>query len=441
MTILFGNDIIQNNAKFLPNYEFKDIQQLNKFNGDVTEAMMSKYFRGSGWGQISGEVGVNGIDGLFIKKDKNGNIKDILIVESKYNKSQLGHINKSSIKKSRQMSKRALLKQIDKKKKDIQSKINKATSTVEKNKLKKQLKQYQQIKNKIWNDNYRARLFKIKPTSKKGEFKITIDAIEQKDFKNISIKQLKGANKYKVHNKIININKKYPKGSYEEKLQKQLKSSIHNTKASKFKSVKRIYNKSKQSSKKILKGTVPIVFMKKGKKVVAFMSGNTLKKSTKKMKFLKNIKGGDIVMIAISSGTAVYSVLKDGASFKALSKVLLNKSTLKSISGFGFEKGIAYFAPPPAIIITIVGSIALDYAIDKYVELDKRNYIGIEDLLWDVPDEVKNRITILNLEDIKRKTIFDFGDIDKDTILDDEVKGKTILDNENLNDKESILDY
>jgi hypothetical protein len=159
------------------------------------------------------------------------------------------------------------------------------------------------------------------------------------------------------------------------------------------------------------------------------------------MKFLKNVKGGDIVMIAISSGTVVYSVLKGGASFKVLSGVLLNKDTLKSASGLGFARGIAYIAPPPALIITIVGVMALDYAIDKYIELDKRNYIGIEDLLWDVPDEVKNRITVLNLEDIKQETVFDFGDIDKDTILADEVNGETILDNESLNNKKSILDY
>lgn len=441
ITALFGNDIIQKNSKYLQDHHFKDIQQLNKFNGDVTESMMSKYFKGSGWGQISGEVGVNGIDGLFIKKDKKGNIKDILTVESKYNKSQLGHIDKKSITKSRQMSKRALLKQIDKNKKDITKRIAKSTSKSEIDKLKIQFKEYQQIKYRIWKDNYRARLFKMKPTDVKGEFKITIDAINQKGFKDISISKLKAGSKYKAHNIIININKKYSKGSYQSKLQKQLKSSITETK-----SIRDIKKLSKQSSKssKALKGAIPIVFMKKGKKVVAFMSGNAFKESgklTKKIKFLKNVKGGDIVMMAITSGTVVYSVLKGGASFKALSGVLLSNSTLKSIGGFGFEKGIAYLAPPPAIIITIVGSIALDYAIDKYVELNKRNYIGIEDLLWDVPDEVKNRITVLNLEDIKRETIFDFEDIDKDTILDDEVEGETILDDESLNDKESILDY
>lgn len=60
--------------------------------GDVTENLMVHYFKSSGWIKYEGQIGRQGIDGLFVKMEK-GVIKDVLIVESKYSGSQLGRTN------------------------------------------------------------------------------------------------------------------------------------------------------------------------------------------------------------------------------------------------------------------------------------------------------------------------------------------------------------
>ncbi len=437
--ILYGSDIIQKNAKYLSNHEFKDLQKLNKFNGDVTESVMSNYFKNSGWGELNGEVGVNGIDGLFVKKDKVGRIKDIMIVESKYNKSQLGYIDKRTPNlKSKQMSKRALKKQVDNLIVDTRKKMSKVGSMKDKTRLKKQLSDYKAIKSKIHANDYRTRLFKIKPVGD-NKFKITIDALEKKGYKDVVKTTLKGSKKYKAHNVIIDIKKSYKKGSYQYKLQSQLKKSIKTTKASH--KIKRAYNSSTKTSK-MIKSAIPTVFLKKGNKVMTFIDGDLLKSSSKfkKLKFLNNLKRGDVVMMVIENGLVAYSIMKGGISYKKVSALLMTNTRM--LAREGFTKGIAFLTPPPATLLvfaTIAGGILFDYAIDKYIELDKRSYVSLEDMLWDVPDEIKNKITVLNLEDIKNDTILDFSEIDNETILENRSDNDGILNVEASN-RDTIFD-
>lgn len=54
---------------------------------------MHKFYTNSGWIKIEGEVGRNGIDGLYYQK-KNGVIREVLVAESKWNKSRLGKSGK-----------------------------------------------------------------------------------------------------------------------------------------------------------------------------------------------------------------------------------------------------------------------------------------------------------------------------------------------------------
>jgi len=75
--------------------------------GAINENLMARYFQSTGWTKIEGEVGRNGIDGLFIKRNKNGQIIDILVAESKYNKSGLQHT-----KNGKQMSNEWVAKKI-----------------------------------------------------------------------------------------------------------------------------------------------------------------------------------------------------------------------------------------------------------------------------------------------------------------------------------------
>lgn len=61
----------------------------NKMVGNITENLMHKSFTRSGWQQLNGEIGVNGFDGLYVKRNGRGAITEVLIAESKYNKSGL----------------------------------------------------------------------------------------------------------------------------------------------------------------------------------------------------------------------------------------------------------------------------------------------------------------------------------------------------------------
>lgn len=66
--------------------------QVNHAVGALNENLMIRYFEHSGWSRIEGQVGRSGFDGLFVKYDR-GAIKDVLIVESKYNTSSLQSTN------------------------------------------------------------------------------------------------------------------------------------------------------------------------------------------------------------------------------------------------------------------------------------------------------------------------------------------------------------
>ncbi len=66
--------------------------QAHHLVGAMSERLMTRYFEYSGWTRIDGQVGRAGFDGLFVKYE-NGVIKDVLIVESKYNTSSLGTTN------------------------------------------------------------------------------------------------------------------------------------------------------------------------------------------------------------------------------------------------------------------------------------------------------------------------------------------------------------
>ena len=60
--------------------------------GRVTESMMTRYFTDAKWEQLEGQIGRTGIDGLFVFR-KNGQIQDLLVVESKYKGSLLQETN------------------------------------------------------------------------------------------------------------------------------------------------------------------------------------------------------------------------------------------------------------------------------------------------------------------------------------------------------------
>ena len=135
--------------------------RLNIVNGASAECVMHQFYTQSGWVQVEGEIGRSGIDGLYYKK-QNGVIKDVLVAESKWNTSRLGRSGKN--KAVKQMSQEWVLRTMNKLIKKMPSKA------------------YTTLKRFIKNDQYRARIFRLKPKGK-SKIQITIHKIKNKGLK------------------------------------------------------------------------------------------------------------------------------------------------------------------------------------------------------------------------------------------------------------------
>ncbi len=166
----------------------KQIQpKLNHVNGYSAECVMHKFYTDTGWIQIEGEVGRNGIDGLYYKK-KNGVIREVLVAESKWNKSRLGKSGKNKLIK--QMSKDWVLRTL--------KRLQKYRPSPE----------YATIKKLVQYDQYRARLFRMFP---RGKDKVQIHIFKIKN---------KGSNDYdlKIEQKLDAITMNKPKNSFQAKI-------------------------------------------------------------------------------------------------------------------------------------------------------------------------------------------------------------------------------
>jgi len=163
--------------------------RLNIVNGASAECVMHQFYTQSGWVQVEGEIGRNGIDGLYYKK-KNGVIKDVLVAESKWNTSRLGFSGKGkTIKQMSQKWVARMLKRLQK---------------------YKSIPKYTSILKFVKNGQYRARLFKMKPVGKES-IQIIIYKIKNKGLK--TFEKIK-----ETQLKPININA--PKNRFEREIVK-----------------------------------------------------------------------------------------------------------------------------------------------------------------------------------------------------------------------------
>ena len=71
----------------------RNLTQVNQAVGDISEQVMIRHFESTGWTRIEGQVGRSGIDGLFVKRNADGVVREVLAVESKYNTSALQPTN------------------------------------------------------------------------------------------------------------------------------------------------------------------------------------------------------------------------------------------------------------------------------------------------------------------------------------------------------------
>ncbi len=163
--------------------------KLNIVNGYATECVMDYFYTSSKWIKTEGEIGRNGLDGLYIKK-KNGKIKEVLVAESKWNTSKLGKSGKNKLTK--QMSQKWVLRSL--------SRLKKFGT----------IKDYETIKRFVEHNQYRARLFKLLPI---GNHSIQIKLYKIKN---------KGFNAYDIfpENDLKPIVLSTPKNSFEKNIVK-----------------------------------------------------------------------------------------------------------------------------------------------------------------------------------------------------------------------------
>ncbi|MFY4805305.1 hypothetical protein [Aliarcobacter butzleri] len=179
-----------------------NIGRLNKVIGNLNENLMNKYFISSKWTKIEGEVGNNGIDGLFIKRNQDGIIKEVLFVESKYNKSGLIKTNFGE-----QMSKEWLLKKVD----NLKQKHPNNTD-------------YIAIEKYINNGSYRSLLWNLKVENNHLIFDVS--KLQDKSGK-ILKERLTGGEKLKINQQDNgNIDLKNPKNSFQENMSSIFKEEL-----------------------------------------------------------------------------------------------------------------------------------------------------------------------------------------------------------------------
>jgi hypothetical protein len=143
------------------NFSKKQIQaKLNIVNGYAAECVMDYFYTNRKWEKIKGEVGRNGLDGLYIKKEKSI-IRDVLVAESKWNTSKLGKSGKNKLTK--QMSQKWVLRSL--------SRLKKFGT----------IKDYETIKRFVEHNQYRARLFKLLPIANHS-IQIKLYKIKNKGF-------------------------------------------------------------------------------------------------------------------------------------------------------------------------------------------------------------------------------------------------------------------
>lgn len=140
-----------------------------KVKGNLGERMMDDFYTSSGYEKIDCSVGVNGADGVYVTRNADGTIDNVIVSESKTDTSQLGRIDSGT--GPYQGSQEYYLRKIDEK---IQS-LEKGPRTPETERMIEDLKQ---IRRKIVYGDYRSRLFKMKIETLNGKTYIRMQTFE-----------------------------------------------------------------------------------------------------------------------------------------------------------------------------------------------------------------------------------------------------------------------
>lgn len=142
--------------------------------GKINETLMTKFFESSGWRRMEGEVGRQGIDGLFVKRGRDGQVADVMFVEAKANTSQIGQTLSGQ-----QMSKEWLLNNIARLEREFPNNSD-----------------YTAIRRFVENDSYRSRLWHMKANG--AELVIDLQRIDSLE-RIIALSRLSGGEMTRVN--------------------------------------------------------------------------------------------------------------------------------------------------------------------------------------------------------------------------------------------------
>ena len=140
-----------------------------KVKGDLGERMMDDFYISSGYEKVDCSVGDNGADGVYVTRNADGTIDNVIVSECKIDTAQLGRLDSGT--GPYQGSKEYYLREIDKK---IEA-LERGPKTPE---TARQIKDLKQIRRKIANGDYRSRLFKMTCEAKNGKMYIKMQTYE-----------------------------------------------------------------------------------------------------------------------------------------------------------------------------------------------------------------------------------------------------------------------
>jgi len=152
-------------------------------HGPLGESYMDNYFAKQEWKKIEGEVGRNGFDGLYVQRGKNGEIKKVMVAESKYGQASLGAAcGEQQMTHAWTLCKlNALDKHLEKKIESLEKKVSNGVASnkeiEELQKLKKSTKDLKQVRKHVEHENYRRRIFRN--SVKNGELRIDIKDVNE----------------------------------------------------------------------------------------------------------------------------------------------------------------------------------------------------------------------------------------------------------------------
>lgn len=351
---------------------------MNKVHGNMVEKVSDSRFTGKGkYGKRIGEIGSNGIDGLYGKVNSSGITKEVLVTESKFGNASL-RVNKDGTK---QMSKEWILKQHDKLIEKTKKNLNAAVTKSDKTKYSKLLKSYEQSKYLIENDVYKAKLLKgdfidgslkVKITTLKG-VSSTSEVIDI-PFSNIDANKLeKGSISDNARNKVFDqLQSDYDKYIGE----KNSKKIISDLKEGRIKNkADLIKAEHKYSNDYLLNNEIKRIKKEKGF-TEAIKAKILIKEQFKVNQFYRDFRSTLKDQIGDNKAKEILSKLKksnNNSLFSAkaeageiLKKSGLSKKTLSSMSGKTIKSIRRVRAIKKVLRVAGVAGIAIGIAMDVY---------------------------------------------------------------------------